>query len=187
MNKLPSGVQMDDGSYRTTIPTVSPGGVFTSVASFTRPANTTAYAAGKRVADSTTAATVLEFDNIVSEAGDALTIGRLRMRKSGPSFALAQFRAHFFRVLPVVSVNDGGVFDTSGALAVADITGYIGSIDVTMTVGGTVGAAGAGAPTTGTQIITDLSGTTLWVVVEALAAYVPLSAEIFTLTIEASK
>jgi hypothetical protein len=173
-------------------PVVCPDGFFTASASFTRPADTTAYAAGDRVADSTSAATVLELTNVARGTLQAVRIERVRLRKTGPALTNAQFRVHLFRLLPTVNVNDNGVFNASSVLALADITGYVGSVDVTMDKAAVIGARGVGAPTTGSGITCEAAGTSghetsLWAVIEALAAYTPASAETFTLTLEAAR
>lgn len=174
------------------VPGYSPGGFFTVSASFTRPADTTAYSAGDRVADSAGAATVLEFTNVARATSEAVRIERIRMRKTGTSLANASFRVHIFRTLPTVGVNDNGVFNAAGSLALADIAGYVGSVDVTMDKAGTIGARGVGVPATGAGITCEAAGTSghetsLWAVVEALAAYTPVSGETFTVTIEAAR
>jgi len=174
-------------------PVYSPGGFFTVSANFTRPADTTAYAQYDRVADSTSAATVLEFTNVARATGEAVRVERIRLRKTGTSLTNAQFRVHLFRTLPTVSANDNAAFSTGGSvLAVADIAGYVGTIDITMDKSGTVGARGVGVPTAGTGITCEAAGTSghetsLWCVIEALAAYTPISGEVFTVTLEAAK
>jgi hypothetical protein len=131
-------------------PVYTADGFFTASAAFTRPANTTAYAIGGRVADLTASATVVEFTNVARATAEAIRVERLRMRKTG--------------------------------------TG----IDVTMDVAAAIGAQGIGLPTKGSGITCEAAGTTghetsLWAVVEALAAYGPASAETFTLTIEGAR
>ena len=53
---------------------------FTAAASFTRPNNTTAYAAGQRIANATTSAAVLEFTNVMRNENEAVRIEKVRMR-----------------------------------------------------------------------------------------------------------
>jgi hypothetical protein len=124
--------------------------------------------------------------------GEAARIERIRLRKTGATLTNAAFRVHLFRTLPTVNVNDNGVFNTSGTLALADIAGYIGSVDITMDMAATAGARGVGVPTVGTGITCEAAGTTdhetsIWAVVEARGAYTPVSAEAFTMTLEASR
>ena len=174
------------------LPSYSPGGFFTATASFTRPADTTAYATGDRVADLTASATVLEFSSMARATGEAVRIERARIRKSGATLTNASFRLHLFRTLPTVSVGDNGVFNASNVLALSDVAGYVGSIDIAMDKAAAVGARGVGVPSVGSGITCEAAGaagheTSLWAVVEALAAYVPASGETFTVTLEAAR
>ncbi len=173
-------------------PVKTPDGFFTRSSSFARPANTTAYAVGDRVANATSSAAVLEFTHVAREAGEAVRIERLRLRKTGPVLTNAQFRVHLFRTLPTVNVNDNGVFNNANVLAIADIAGYVGAFDVTMDLAAAIGARGVGVPLVGGGITCEAAGvddheTSLWAVIEARAAYAPASGETFTLTIEAAR
>lgn len=172
----------------------SPDGFFTASAQFQRPNDTNAYAQYDRVADSTGAATVLEFPNVMRATGEAVRIERVRMRKTSATLANATFRLHFFRTPPAVAVHDNGAFSSNAGttLAVADIAGYIGTVDVVMDKAGTVGARGVGVPSAGSGITAEAAGTvdherSLWCVVEALAAYAPAAVETFTVTLEAAR
>lgn len=169
-------------------------GFFTASAQFQRPADTNAYAQYDRVANSTGAATVLEFPNVMRATGEAVRIERVRMRKTSITLANASFRLHFFRTPPIVAVHDNGAFSSNAGatLAVADIAGYIGTVDVIMDKAGTVGSRGVGVPSAGSGITAEAAGTvgherSLWCVVEALAAYAPASGESFTVTLEAAR
>lgn len=175
-------------------PVYNADGFFTASAAFARPADTTAYAVGDRVADSTSAATVVEFTNVARAAGEAVRIEAVRMRKTSAALSNASFRVHLFRTLPTVSVNDNGSFNPSsaGVLAVSDIAGRIGHFDITMNFAGAAGAQGIGAPSVGSGRTCEAAGavgheTSLWAVVEALAAYGPASGETFTITLEAAR
>lgn len=178
-----------DGGY---VPVKSPDGFFTVSAAFNRPADTNAYTAGDRVANSTSAAVVLELTGVARATGEAIRIERLRMRKTGPSLTNASFRVHLFRTLPVVSVNDNGAFNAAGVLALADIAGRIGSFDITMDYAAVIGAHGIGVPAKGAGQTCDAAGavgheTSIWAIIEATAAYTPASGETFTLTLEAAR
>jgi len=150
-------------------------------ASFTRPANTTAYASGQLVANSTVAASVsaLSFTAARVAAGSFI-LRKIKLHKSGTSTTNASFRVHFFRATPSTITNgDGGVFSVSG---VAD---YLGAMDVTMDRAFTDGAVGFGVPMVGSELSVKLaSGTTIVALIEARAAYTPISQEVFTLTLE---
>lgn len=185
--------QLTDASgnpITSTNPNVSytPGGLQTVHATtMTRPADTTAYAAGDLVANSTTAASVtgLVFPLSTRVAGEAIRIERLRLRKSGPSLTNASFRVYICRALPTLAVGDNGAFNASGVLAMDNVQYVIGWFDITMDRGATVGARGVGVPNQGNAItLTPIAGTTLYGLIEATAAYAPVSAETWDATLE---
>lgn len=178
----------------TPLPTYGPGGLVTVAATFTRPADTTAYAAGDLVANSTTAGSVapVELVGAARAAGEAIRVERLRLRKSAPGLTNAVFRIHLFRKSPVVSVGDNGVFNASGVLALSEIEGHVGYADVTMDLAAAVGARGVGLPATGSGITCEAAGatgheTSLWVLIEARGAYTPSSGEVFVVTLEGAR
>lgn len=157
-----------------------------------RPADTTAYAAGDLVANSTTAASVtgLVFLNAVRLPDEAIRIERLRLRKSGTSLTNASFRVYICRALPTLSVGDNGAFNNSSVLAVDDVQHIVGWFDVTMDRSGTAGARGAGTPNQGGAITVSPAAGTLPTntqligLIEATAAYTPVSGETFNATLE---
>jgi hypothetical protein len=162
--------------------TFSTGGyVANPSASFTRPADTTAYASGDLVANSTTAGSVVAPALTVARvaAGSAM-IRRLKLHKSGTSVTSAVFRVHLFRAPPETVTNgDNGAFSVSG---VAD---YLGAWDVTIDRAFTDGAAGFGTPIRGSdQTVKMASGTDIFALIEARAAYTPISAEVFTVSLD---
>ena len=147
-------------------------------ASFTRPADTTAYASGDLVANSVTAGSVVPMQFTASRAtGKGGMIRRIRLRKSGTGVTNASFRLHLYSAAPSTIANgDNGAWSTSG---VAD---YIGALDVTMDRAFTDGAAGNGLPITGGEI--NYVADTLFGLLEARGAYTPASGETFTVTLE---
>jgi hypothetical protein len=176
------------------LPVYGPRGLLTVTASFTRPADTTAYASGDLVANSTTTGSVVPIELIGAARadGEALRIERVRLRKSGASLTNAAFRVHLFRKPPTVTTGDNGVFSASGLLSLADIDGHVGSVEVTMDTAAASGARGVGAPTIGSGITCEPDGpagseTSLWAVVEARAAYAPASGETFVVTLEGAR
>ena len=153
--------------------------------SFSRPANTTAYASGDLVTNDTTAGNVvpLEFPGVAARAGDAFSIDRVKIAKSGTTLTNASFRLHLFSASPTSSAGDNAAFNSSEVLAVSTVASYIGTFDVTIGKGGTAAAVGFGVPTTGDRIIE--SGTaTVYGLIEARGAYTPASGETFTVTLQ---
>ena len=158
------------------------GGVTANpTANFTRPADTTAYASGDLVANSTTAGSVVPMTLTVTRvAAGSCILRKIKLHKSGTSTTNASFRVHFFRAAPATITNgDNGVFSVSG---VAD---YIGAMDVSVDRAFTDGAAGFGTPVIGSEMSVKLaSGSTIVALIEARAAYTPGNAEVFTVTLE---
>lgn len=171
----------------TNLPVVSNNSEVKLSVSFTRPANTTAYAAGDLVANDTTAGSVaaLTFTNAVRTAGDCVRIDRARVAKTGTTLTNASFRLHLFETIPVPSVGDNAAFNSSGALSTTGGLVYVGSIAVTMDIGGSDGGSGRGVPSTGSAMtICPTSGTSIFGLLEATAAYTPASGETFTVILE---
>lgn len=146
----------------------------------TRPSDTTAYASGDLVANSTTAGSVtpLQFTVARIAAGSGM-IRRCRIRKSGTGVTNASFRLHLYSASPTPANGDNGVWSTDQA------ANYLGALDVTVDRAFTDGAAGNGVPVTGSEINFKLaSGQAVYGLLEARAAYTPSSAETFTVSLE---
>lgn len=147
---------------------------------FTRPADTTAYASGDLVANSTTAGSVVPIQLSVARInGGAGQIKRVRLKKSGTGVTNAAFRVHFYTATPVPSNGDNGAWLTTD-------TGWIGSFDVTIDKAFTASAQGVGIPTTGTELSFNVAAgaKVLFALIEARGVYTPASAETFTLAAE---
>lgn len=144
-------------------------------ASFTRPADVTAYASGDLAANSTTAGSVaaLTFSDVARGEATHSRVRRVRISKSGTGVANASFRLHLYTTLTITCANgDNGAFSTDQAGA------YLGSIDVTVGQAFTDGAQGAAT--------TEINGKSrnLYGLLEVRGAYTPASAEVFTVTLE---
>ncbi len=146
---------------------------------FTRPADTTAYAVFDTVANSTTAGSVNALSYTAARyAGGSGFITGARIAKTTASIVNAQFRLHIFDAAPTLANGDNGAFSTT-------MSGYIGSIDVTCTQAFSDPAAFGRASGSNPPIMFDkLTGQTLYVIVQALAAYTPGNAEVFTVSLE---
>lgn len=180
-------VDQGDGTWAEKVSIVANNSEVRIQASFTRPADTTAYAAGDLVANSTTAGSVvpLSFAGAVRTTGDCVRIERVRIEKSGTSLTNASFRLHLFEASPTPTVGDNGVYNNSGVLASNNVLNYVGAFPVTMTNSGSDGAVGFGVPATGGGVTcSPTSGTTLYGFLEVTAAYTPASAEVFYVVIE---
>lgn len=149
-------------------------------ANFTRPGDTTAYAIGDLVANSTTAGSVtpMQFSVGRIDSGSGM-MRRVRLRKSGTSITNASFRLHLYAASPTPSNGDNGAWLSDG------VAGYIGSFDVTCDKVFTDGASGNGLPSVGSEINFLLSsGLVYYGLLEARAAYTPANAEVITVIIE---
>jgi len=146
-------------------------------ASFTRPANTTAYATGQLVANDTVAANVVPITfNLARKPWFGGMIRRGFMRKTGLSVTNALFRLHLFAALPTITSGDGV------ALACNQSDKYAGAIDFSLDRAFSDGVVGYGLPVVGSELIftTDI----YYGLVEARAAYAPVSAEQFNFALE---
>jgi hypothetical protein len=144
-------------------------------ASFTRPADTTAYASGDQVANSTTAGSVvpMTFSPCTKGAGRSAQIRRVRISKTGTSVTNTAVRLHLFNVLPTVSAGDNAAITIATGAA-----GYIGQVDVTIGQTFTDGAAGQAT------CEVNVNSLTLYGLLEARGAWTPASAEVITVTLE---
>lgn len=154
--------------------------IYMSTASFTRPANTTAYAANDAVSDDVTTPTALEFTNVavIPKAGGIIRSAVLH--KSDPDTTNAAFTLLLFDTSPAVAG-----FDDNSAIAITDAefqNNFVGRI--------TFAQASAESRVTGDlwneqgidmgyQCATG--GSSLFGVMVADAAYTPGSAEVFTI------
>lgn len=149
--------------------------------SFTRPADTVAYAIGDLIANSTTAGSVVPMSfplTGISGTGQTIVL-RTRLSKTNTSPANASFRLHLYEAAPIVANGDNGAWSTSKA------ANYLGNIDVASMFGFTDGCTGYGAAAAGAEMRMRLSaGTTLFGLLEARAAYTPGNAKSFTAYLE---
>lgn len=151
-------------------------------ASFTRPADTTAYTAGDLIANSTTAGSVVPMSFPISgNSQPGMTrITRVRIVKSNTTATLSQFRLHLYAASPTAANGDNGAWSTNQA------ANYLGSIDGPTTLKAfTDGCSDVGAATAGSEFLLQLpAGKTIFGLLAAIAAYTPANAEVFTVTLE---
>ena len=152
---------------------------------FTRPNNTTAYASGNLVANSTTAGSVMPLSWTLgySIITAPVRCKRSRMQKSGTTVTNAAFRLHVYGASPTVANGDGGAWSTDTS------ANYLGYMDMTQQgstlLAFTDGAAGWGAFAAGGELNLKLgAGKTIYGLLEARAAYVPAANETFSVTLE---
>lgn len=154
--------------------------IINASATFTRPADTTAYASGDLVANSTTAGSVTPMSfTVTGIRNGGFILRRVKLAKSGTSTTNALFRIHFYAASPTIANGDNGAYSTSG---VAD---YLGAFDITVDRAFTDGACGIGTPVSGFDMVRKVSGgQIIYALTEARGAYTPASSEVFTVTLE---
>lgn len=150
-------------------------------ATFTRPADTTAYSVGDLIANSVTAGSVVpmafKLDNSFPMGQFRLT--RARIYKNGVAVSNANFRLHLYQALPAVTNGDNGAWLSSGA------ANWLGNIDIPSMLAFSDGASGSGSAAAGSELLIRMaSGTVVYGLLVALAAYTPASAEVFTVVLE---
>jgi hypothetical protein len=146
----------------------------TATATFTRPADTTAYAANDLVANSTTAGSVVPMTLNFSH-NNGVWFRSAVLRKSAATTTNANFRMWFLSALPTVTNGDNGAI--AGTFLSTVLFDPIAiSTSALLTGGGALGAAVSDAG------LRELPST-CFVLLEATAAYTPGNAEVFTLNL----
>jgi hypothetical protein len=145
--------------------------------SFTRPADTTAYAAGDLIANSTTAGSVTPLTFRFDEGIGPLFLRSVTLRKSQASSANANFRLWFMNASPTLTNGDNGAI--AGAfLSTVLFEPILLDTTTVLTSGGAIG----------TSMFDDgmLPLTApVYVLIEAMAAYSPANAETFSVDVVA--
>ena len=146
--------------------------------SFTRPADTTAYASGDLMANSTTAGSVtpISLAGLGDYPGAQFWLHRIGVSKSGTGVTTCSIRVHLYTSSPTVANGDNGAMSSTSS-------GWLGSFDVTITQAFSNGAAAYVQPTIPVAIRLA-SGQTLYALLEARSNYTPASAEVFTVSLE---
>jgi len=140
---------------------------------FTRPADTTAYAVNDIIANSTAAGSVTPMAvTVARETGGKGAIREVKIEKAGP--AAATIRAHFWKTSPTVSTaGDNGPLDAKTTKA-----GYLGYIDVILQ-SFSDGASGKGLG----ELYFDLAPgvTDVYCLLEARTVFTPTSASAYVI------
>lgn len=147
-------------------------GVITT-ASFTRPADITAYAAQDVVSNSTTAPAVLTFSSAGRANGGSGIILSARHMKSSTGVSGATYRLHLYKVAPTAQ-NDNAQF----AMLYANRTNRIGYIDFTHQTAGTGSDSSAALSTIlNLPFVCDAGSSSLFGILTVTSAYTPTSGE----------
>ncbi len=147
-------------------------------ASFTRPADTTAYAANDAIADSTTAPTLLSFANCANGVGGQGYIVKTRLLTNQKT-CTARFRLSFYHTAPS-PVND----NAPKPMLYANKDKLIGSIDLDpCNTEDTTSDAAYALSTTLLPYVCAAADTTIYCILTTLDAFTPASAQQFFLEI----
>lgn len=152
--------------------------IFDTSTTFTRPADTTAYASGDLVANSVTAGSVVPMTFIIPGGSNA-RIYRAYIKFNSATVTNAKFKLHLYLASPTCTNGDNGAWLTTES-------GYQDNIPIDCTTNTfsdnskgfgmyLVGALG-GSP----LILQTGTNATVYGLLSATAAYTPTSAEIFT-------
>lgn len=143
-------------------------------ATFTRPADTTAYANLDLVANSTTAGSVVPMTfSLPRNAGFKLY--RASVSTSNATVTNEKYNIHFFSSSPTCANGDNGALSTTAS-------GWLGSIAVDGTTSPTFTDTSVGWSTLTTYPLLIVAKT-VYGLLQATAAYTPTSAETFTVTL----
>ena len=149
---------------------------------FTRPADTTAYADGDLIANSTTAGSVVPLLFVVPGPHQGIRILGARISKTDETdVANTQMTLHFYTDSPTCANGDNGAWST-------DLAGYVGSHASGAVMTAFTDEAAIKKDFGATPITAHLDADSkLYALLEADAAYTPASAEVFTVRLWVEK
>lgn len=153
------------------------------ITSFTRPADTTAYAVNDAVADSTTAPTILTFANMARANAGSGYITKAKLTINSAVTTNASFRLWLYNA-SVTPTNDNAAFTLLNANADA----RIGYIDFALTTEGTGSdCCECTVSNISLPFVTGAASTALYGLLEAKAAYTPTNAGVFKIQLVAEQ
>lgn len=150
------------------------------VATITRPADTTAYATGDVVADSTSAAAILKFSGCCGDGGGGVIRSAMFASSIVPGTKLSA-DLFLFSVAPTAYGNDNEAF----ALSDADLLNCVGVISLDGTTAANVKVGTLNCVVMSAALAMPFKGSlgdkTLYGVLVARNAYTPASSEVLTI------
>lgn len=159
--------------------------VSTSLASFVRPNDTTAYAAGDLVANSTTAGSVVPMTFPISVGnGRSIQIQAWELYKTGTSATNAIFDLYFFdaTAIPTSSAGDNAAFLAANVLSINKGSEYKGKLTGGQMLGFSDGCKNV-YPVTAPGLTLRNTNGVLYGVIVAGGAYTPAANEIFAVAL----
>lgn len=150
-------------------------------ASFTRPANTTAYTAEDAVNDNTSTPHIMSFSSseVTMMAGQDIIIKSLKVTTDNATVTNGSFRLYLCKSSQTITADN-----TPQTLLYANRANRIGYIDFTLATGGSGSDCGE-AVITGETIPFKLTSGSFYGYLVAKAAYTPASGQNFNLEVEA--
>lgn len=153
--------------------------IVNATASFTRPADITAYAANDLVANSTTAGSVTPMSFVFpTGVGESIHIRAIKVQKSGTTATNGDFHLRLYSSSPTVANGDNGAWSSN-------LSGYLGKVEATIVEAFTDGCASVSAIAEGSDVHYKFppSTNTIYGLLVSDAAYTPASGEVFTITL----
>jgi hypothetical protein len=152
--------------------------LISATSSFTRPNDTTAYAANDLVANNTTAGSVTPLSfQFNSGNGRSFKIVGCRINKNNATVTNANFHLRLYGTSPTVTGGDNAAW-------VSSTSNYIGKIDPAIMEAFSDGGSISGNVGAGSELYTYLpSGNIIYGLLVADAAYTPTANEVFTVTL----
>lgn len=153
--------------------------IVTATATFTRPNDTTAYAANDLVANSTTAGSVVPMTfTFPTGVGRSAWLRALRIQKSGTTATNANFHVRLYSTSPTVANGDNGAWSTNQAAS------YNGKVDAAIAEAFTDGCVIVDSLSESADVHLALGGNgVIYGLLVADAAYTPAANEVFTVTL----
>ena len=111
---------------------------YVRAARITRPNNTTAYAAGQLLANSTTAGSVTPFVFTHDSVVQPVQVSRFIMRSSNDTVTNKNYQLYIFSRSPTVTNGDGAAFAVTGPNGTDNLGGVYGSTAAVNTGGGSI-------------------------------------------------
>jgi hypothetical protein len=145
-----------------------------TAATFTRPNDTTAYASGDLVANSTTAGSVTPLA-FTLPSRRAKVYG-VKITKSAAAVTNAKFKLHIYKSSPTPANGDNGAWSTTSS-------GWVGSIDVDMSVNTFTDTNTASSTNSTTAPIVFTATGTVYGLLTATAAYTPAAQETISVSL----
>jgi len=147
---------------------------------FTRPANTTAYAVGDAISNSTSAPTVMTFTGVTRADGGGGMLKKVRIVKGASGVTNASFRLFLFvGSSPPSAIDDNAAF----TLLYSNRGKRFGSVDLVMLSEGTGSDSAEDVVLPDIPFIVDTSNSNIYGILTAQGAWTPTSAEKFFIEI----